>query len=231
MSIQIDFNNPRVDEFGNKFWYDERGAYHREGGPAVIYSYGKELWYRHGNLHREGGPAVISGIMEEYYEYGQRHRDGGPALIYINKTEKWYWEGELHREDGPAIIHANGKEEWFLHGKRHRVGGPAIYTKYGDALWFQDGVLHREDGPVVEKDGSSLVSLDFFTCHSTHNFNINQISTDWEGKMYGSKYFLKGKPINEDLFEEVLTCPLVKVPPYIGTEVELLAKRRLEIGE
>jgi hypothetical protein len=39
---------------------------HREDGPAVIYPFGEEQWYRNGKLHREDGPA-IDGISYSCY--------------------------------------------------------------------------------------------------------------------------------------------------------------------
>jgi hypothetical protein len=46
---------------------------HREDGPAVIFSDGKQFWYRD----------------------GMYHRDDGPAIIYPDGTQKWYLNGKL----------------------------------------------------------------------------------------------------------------------------------------
>lgn len=46
-------------------WKDERGNYHREDGPAFIYSDGDHGWFFHGKLHRLNGPAV------EYFSEGK----------------------------------------------------------------------------------------------------------------------------------------------------------------
>lgn len=39
---------------GHTYHYKD-GRYHREDGPAIIYSYGEERWYYKGFLHRIGG--------------------------------------------------------------------------------------------------------------------------------------------------------------------------------
>ncbi len=85
-----------IDEFGNKFWRNKNGEFHREGGPAAEFADGYKKWYLNGKLHRKGGPAV------EFV-------DGGKV---------WYLNGELHRVDGPAVDLANGDKEWWLHGVR-----------------------------------------------------------------------------------------------------------------
>jgi hypothetical protein len=48
-----------VDGFGNII-YTLNGIYHREDGPAVIYSSGSQWWYKNNERHREDGPAIIS---------------------------------------------------------------------------------------------------------------------------------------------------------------------------
>jgi hypothetical protein len=40
-------------------WYvNEKNLYHREDGPAIIYTDGSTLWCRNGKNHRIDGPAV-----------------------------------------------------------------------------------------------------------------------------------------------------------------------------
>ena len=70
-------------------------VYHREDGPAIIFSSGTKYWLRYGLLHRSGGPAA---------EFS-----GGTNFT-------WYVNGRRHREDGPAVIHMNGEIEWWLDG-------------------------------------------------------------------------------------------------------------------
>ena len=51
-------DNPRIDEHGNKFWYDSDDNLHRTDVPAVILSDGYQAWYQHGLRHRDNGPAI-----------------------------------------------------------------------------------------------------------------------------------------------------------------------------
>ena len=68
---------------GGKFFIDryclvnDKGHYHREDGPAVIYPNGDQFWLRNDKLHREDGPAVV-------YSDGKKH---------------WYLDGRLQRAD------------------------------------------------------------------------------------------------------------------------------------
>jgi len=70
-----------IDEDGDEVWVQD-GEYHREDGPAVIWTDGSQFWYQNGKIHRDNGPAIISS----------------------NGDESWYKNGDLHREDGPAVI-------------------------------------------------------------------------------------------------------------------------------
>src|ERR1700729_2711839 len=54
---------------------NERGNFHCEDGPAVVYSNGKKVWYFNGNIHRTNGPAIE----------------------YSNGDKSWYLNGVLHR--------------------------------------------------------------------------------------------------------------------------------------
>jgi hypothetical protein len=51
-------DKPRIDEHGNKFWYDSDDNLHRTDVPAVILSDGYQAWYQHGLRHRDNGPAI-----------------------------------------------------------------------------------------------------------------------------------------------------------------------------
>ena len=84
-----------VDDYKTIRWYNEKGQYHREGGPAIEYTDGTKLWYINDQLHREDGPAI---------EYA----DGRKA---------WLINGQYHRVDGPAIEGADGTKEWYINGK------------------------------------------------------------------------------------------------------------------
>lgn len=87
------------------------GVFHRDGGPAVIYTDGLS-WYQNGVIHRKDGPAIIDRRFDKcdyYYINGERYREDGPAVIDgdVNKLE-WYQRGELHRKDGPARMVGSG---------------------------------------------------------------------------------------------------------------------------
>jgi len=41
-----------------KIFKDKNLEYHREDGPAIIYSNGDKDWYKNGKRHRLDGPAV-----------------------------------------------------------------------------------------------------------------------------------------------------------------------------
>ena len=47
-----------ISEHGSHIWQLD-GKFHRENGPAVIFSSGTEEWWINGKLHRENGPAII----------------------------------------------------------------------------------------------------------------------------------------------------------------------------
>ena len=67
-------------------FYNEKGQYHREDGPAIEYAAGTKHWSNNGQLHR----------------------DDGPAIECVNGEKHWYKNGKLHRDDGPAIECVNG---------------------------------------------------------------------------------------------------------------------------
>ena len=76
-------------------WYNDKGQYHREDGPAIECSNGTKLWYLN----------------------GQRHRENGPAAEWSDGYKSWWLNGQLHREDGPAIEYINGTKLWYLNGQ------------------------------------------------------------------------------------------------------------------
>ena len=88
--------NPVTNWFGDKFWYNSDGQYHREDGPACDYIKGPKEWRRNGELHRVDGPAI-------------EHTNGSLA---------WYFENQLHRTCGPAITRLDGSNEYWIHGEQ-----------------------------------------------------------------------------------------------------------------
>ena len=86
-----------VDEYGNKFWYNENGEYHRLDGPAVECANGYKMWCQN----------------------DQRHRLDGPAVEWPDGTKMWYQNGLYHRLDGPALEWADGDKEWCIEGETY----------------------------------------------------------------------------------------------------------------
>lgn len=86
-----------VHDLGFTYWYREAddgsnqdaffhlggidGLFHRERGPAIIYSNGLRVWCKDGVSHREGAPAVFLADGEKLW-----------CLNGENLDEKIYWE-------------------------------------------------------------------------------------------------------------------------------------------
>ena len=62
----------KIDQYGNKFWRNEKGQAHREDGPAKEWNDGDKSWW-------------INGL---------RHREDGPAIEYANGRKYWYYHGK-----------------------------------------------------------------------------------------------------------------------------------------
>ncbi len=65
-----------IDSFGNIRYYNDKGQFHREDGPAIEYANGDKFWYFNGMRHRVDGPAEeyrgvhkYYSIMNELYSY------------------------------------------------------------------------------------------------------------------------------------------------------------------
>ncbi len=87
-----------IDKYGNIFYYNKKGKYHNDNGPAVIWTNGDKEWYMNGIRHRIDGPA-IEWEIECYVE--------------------WWFNGELHREDGPAVEAQNGLKLWYINNMQY----------------------------------------------------------------------------------------------------------------
>lgn len=73
---------------GHVYFYKD-GRYHREDGPAVIYSYGEERWYYEGFLHRIGGPSIIAETGNYYFINGNEFsRDDYNFLMFTLYNKK-----------------------------------------------------------------------------------------------------------------------------------------------
>jgi hypothetical protein len=42
-------------EVGNKFWCNDKGQFHREDGPAIVWEDGSKEWWFNDELHRLDG--------------------------------------------------------------------------------------------------------------------------------------------------------------------------------
>ena len=47
-----------TDEWGNKYWKNEKGQLHQTNGAAVVGEDGYRVWYVNGKRHRLNGPAI-----------------------------------------------------------------------------------------------------------------------------------------------------------------------------
>jgi hypothetical protein len=105
--------------------YLQNGKYHRDDGPARIFSSGEEHWYYEGELHRLDGPAITrSDGSYEWHQFGWKHRDNGPAVQRPDGTKEWFYQSEPHRIGGPAREYPDGRKEWARHGlwySTHRI--------------------------------------------------------------------------------------------------------------
>jgi len=102
-------DNPEIDEYGIKRWFNENGELHRLDGPAVI-GHGYESWYVNGKRHRDNGPAV--------------------SIVYEDGVlcQEWYINNLLHRLDGPAIIDEYGPA-WYVNDNKIECSSQEEFKK------------------------------------------------------------------------------------------------------
>lgn len=97
--VEITECNPKVtmtiDSDGSKYYRNELGQFHRDGGPASEWPDGTKFWFRHGEIHR----------------------DDGPAVEWSHGGKEWYQNGKHHRIDGPATEWPDGRKWWSINGK------------------------------------------------------------------------------------------------------------------
>jgi hypothetical protein len=111
----------RITEYGTKFYFSDREMtkLHREDGPAIEWSSGRQEWYINNKRHREDGPAIeYPDGHKGWYLNGERHREDGPAIEYADGSKSWFINGKRHREDGPAVVWADGYKEWYINGEQ-----------------------------------------------------------------------------------------------------------------
>ena len=83
-----------IDNWGNKRWYNEKGEYHREDGPAIECK-----------------------TYMAYYINGKFHRVDGPAIEWTDGSKVYYINDNLHRIDGPAVESASGNNFYYINDK------------------------------------------------------------------------------------------------------------------
>jgi len=61
---------------------------------------GYKGWWLNGKYHREDGPARMwSDGSKSWWLNGKRHREDGPAIEYWDGTKYWYLNGKYHTEE------------------------------------------------------------------------------------------------------------------------------------
>ena len=105
-----------TDRYGNKFWQDEKGYFHRDNDkPAVEFVSGGREWYLHGRRHRENGPAVLTTTGHKY----------------------WFIDGHFHRKDGPAVEMADGDNSWWYFGQHIKCQSQEEFERIINLLIFE----------------------------------------------------------------------------------------------
>jgi hypothetical protein len=100
----------KIDNNGNKIWYNASGKIHRDNDlPAKEGADGNKEWYLNGRLHRDNDlPAVID-------------KDG---------DKLWYENDKLNRLGGlPAIEYADGKKSWYIYEEKYTYKQICNYYK------------------------------------------------------------------------------------------------------
>ncbi len=70
---------------GDIVWLDNKGRFHKIGGPAIEYVNGSREYYHHGLRHNLDGPAVIhSDGYKEYWVNGKFLREEDFNKVYAN---------------------------------------------------------------------------------------------------------------------------------------------------
>ena len=62
----------KIDEEGNRNWFNEEGERHREDGPAIEDNKGYKMWYLNGKKHRGDGPAFEWWRERRHYWIGDK---------------------------------------------------------------------------------------------------------------------------------------------------------------
>ena len=77
--MQCKYENPTINIFGTKRWFNKLGQCHRDGDkPACEYADGSKSWWKNGELHRENDL---------------------PACEWNNGDKEWCLNGACYRWD------------------------------------------------------------------------------------------------------------------------------------
>ncbi len=144
----------------------KHGEYHRDNGPAIIYSDGSREWYWRGMRHRNeyDMPAIICADgTQRWYRYGKRHRDNDlPAVQLSNGTLEWYQQGALHRDnDKPAVIRDSGIMMWYQHGQLHRDDNKPAVIYPRDAITYPGGIYWVYDAGLTRVKIASTAVFEY----------------------------------------------------------------------
>jgi len=77
-----------IDNFGNKFWRNKDGEFHRLDRPAVEFADGDKQWWKKGNLHRTDGPAIELGSYKAWWKNGIKFPDKDSFFKSLTEEEK-----------------------------------------------------------------------------------------------------------------------------------------------
>jgi len=161
----MDITKPSSAGGEAKRYFNEKGEYHREDGPAIEYPGGTKMWYQHGKKHRTDGPADIfpAGFVRYWIEgkelteeefnqrtsslkFSWREQGWDERQVHEDGTIRYYnEEHSLHNMDGPAIEYTNGNKRWFLYGMEYSENTHDVYVRHlrGDDSGFtEEGLKH-----------------------------------------------------------------------------------------
>lgn len=130
---------------------------HRDGGPALVYKIGGEMWWKEGRLHRESGPAITYNCgYEEWWVNGEMHRLTGPALVHT--CGSWHCDGACvnpSKSHEPPI----SVFEWWVHGRQLTVEEFDLYVDQIAGEVFIPPGKKLEHDPDVGTDGDIFYDL------------------------------------------------------------------------